>query len=179
MVPFPGQTLADMKKLLDESLAEFEKTGVTDDDLARFKGSAEANFINGLSSVSGKVSELAASQTFSGNPNQIGRELEDIRKVTKADVMRVYNQYIKGKAAVMLSILPKGSTLQPLAPDNFTPDSKGYKAPDYGYDKLAYHKAKDNFDRIVQPCKRTKSGCKSASILDRENRKRHQNDWHL
>jgi zinc protease len=151
MVPFPGQTLADMKKMLDESLAEFEKTGVTDDDLARFKGSAEANFINGLSSVSGKVSELAASQTFSGNPNQIGRELEDIRKVTKADVMRVYNQYIKGKAAVMLSILPKGSTLQPLAPDNFTSDSKGYKAPDYGYDKLAYHKAKDNFDRNVQP----------------------------
>jgi zinc protease len=151
MVPFPGQTLADMKKLLDESLAEFEKTGVTDDDLARFKGSAEANFINGLSSVSGKVTELAASQTFSGNPNQIGRELEDIRKVTKADVMRVYNQYIKGKAAVMLSILPKGSTLQPLAPDNFRPDSKGYKAPDYGYDKLAYHKAKDNFDRNVQP----------------------------
>jgi len=151
MVPFPGQTLADMKKLLDESLAEFEKTGVTDDDLARFKGSAEANFINGLSSVSGKVTELAASQTFSGNPNQIGRELEDIRKVTKADVMRVYNQYIKGKAAVMLSILPKGSTLQPLAPDNFTPDPKGYKAPDYGYDKLAYHKAKDNFDRNVQP----------------------------
>jgi zinc protease len=134
LMPFPGQTLADMKKLLDESLAEFEKTGVTDEDLARFKGSAEANFINGLASVSGKVSELAASQTFSGNPNQIGRELEDIRKVTKADVMRVYNQYIKGKAAVMLSVLPKGSTLQPLAPD-----------------KLAYHKAKDNFDRNVAP----------------------------
>jgi zinc protease len=151
MLPFPGQTLADMKKLLDDSFAEFEKTGVTDDDLARFKGSAEANFINGLASVSGKVTELAASQTFSGNPNQIGRELEDIRKVTKADVMRVYNQYIKGKAAVMLSILPKGSTLQPLAPDNFTPDSKGYKAPDYGYDKLTYNKAKDNFDRNVQP----------------------------
>jgi zinc protease len=151
LMPFPGQTLADMKKLLDDSFAEFEKTGVTDEDLARFKGSAEADFVNGLASVSGKVSELAASQTFSGNPNQIGHELEDIRKVTKADVMRVYNQYIKGKAAVMLSVLPKGSTLQPLAPDNYTPDSKGYKAPDYGYDKLTYHKAKDSFDRNIAP----------------------------
>jgi len=151
MMPFPGQTLADMKKLLDDSFTEFEKRGVTDEDLERFKGSAEANFINGVASVSGKVSELAASQTFTGNPNQIGRELNDIRKVTKEDVMRVYNQYIKGKAAVMLSVLPKGSTLEPLGKDNYTPDNKGYKAPDYGYDKLTYHKAVDNFDRNIQP----------------------------
>ncbi len=151
LMPFPGQTLADMKKLLDDSFAEFENTGVTDEDLERFKGSAEADFINGLASVSGKVSELAASQTFSGNPNQIGRELGNIRKVTKADVMRVYNQYIKGKAAVYLSVLPKGSTLKPLMPNNFKPDSNGYKAPDYGYNKLTYHKAKDNFDRNMAP----------------------------
>ncbi len=151
VMPFPGQSLADMKKLVDDSFNEFEKNGVTDDDLARFKGSAEADFIDALASVSGKVSELAASQTFTGNPNQIGRELDDIRKVTKADVMRVYEQYIKGKAAVMLSVLPQGSNLQPLAPDNYQVEQKNYKAPDYGYDKLTYHKAKDNFDRNIQP----------------------------
>jgi zinc protease len=66
VVPFPGQTLADAKKLIDESLAEFEKTGVSDDALVRFKASAEANAINGLSSVSGKVSELAQSQYDNG-----------------------------------------------------------------------------------------------------------------
>lgn len=65
--------------------------------------------------------------------------------------MRVYNQYIKGKAAVILSVLPKGSDLKPVAPDNYNVDQSGYKAPDYGYDKLTYHKAKDNFDRKVQP----------------------------
>lgn len=151
IMPFPGQTLADMKKLLDESFAEFEKRGVTDEDLIRFKGSAEANFINGLASVSGKVSELAASQTFTGNPNQIGRELNDIRMVTKADVMRVYERYIKGKSAVILSVLPKGNSIQPLAADNFKIDTTGYKAPDYGYQNLSYHKAKDVFDRNLQP----------------------------
>lgn len=151
VVPYPGQTLADMKKLVEESFAEFEKRGVTDEDLARFKGSAEADFINALSSISGKVSELAAAQTFTGNPNQIGRELEDIRKVTKEDVMRVYNQYIKGKAAVILSVLPKGGTVTAVAPDNYTVSNTGYKAPNYGYAGLVYHKAKDNFDRNVKP----------------------------
>jgi len=151
VVPFPGQTLADAKKLVDESLAEFEKKGVSDDDLARFKASSEADYINSLSSVSGKVSELAQAQTFTGNPNQIGRELDAIRAVTKEDVMRVYNQYIKGKPAVILSVLPKGGNLQPVAPDNFTVDTTGYKAPDYGYNGLTYHKPKDNFDRAVKP----------------------------
>jgi zinc protease len=151
VVPFPGQTLADAKKLVDESLAEFEKKGVSDDDLARFKASSEADYINSLSSVSGKVSELAQAQTFTGNPNQIGHELDAIRAVTKEDVMRVYNQYIKGKPAVILSVLPKGGNLQPVAPDNFTVDTTGYKAPDYGYNGLTYHKPKDNFDRAVKP----------------------------
>ncbi len=151
VVPFPGQTLEDAKKLIDESFAEFEKNGVSDEDLARFKGKAEADYINALSSISGKVNELASAQTFTGNPNQIGRELADIRKVTKEDVLRVYKQYVKNKAAVLLSVLPKNSTLKPLAADNYTVDKSNYHAPDYGYDKLTYHKAKDNFDRNIAP----------------------------
>lgn len=150
-VPYPGQTLADMKKLVDDSFTEFEKRGVTDDDLARFKGSAEADFVNSLASVSGKVSELSSAQVLTGDPNQIGRELADIRKVTKEDVMRVYNQYIKGKAAVIVSVLPKNSPLKSVAPDNYTVDQKKYKAPDYGYINLTYHKADDNFDRNIMP----------------------------
>ncbi|WP_235853936.1 M16 family metallopeptidase [Mucilaginibacter terrenus] len=151
VVPFPGQTLADSKKLIEESFAEFEKTGVSDEALVRFKASAEANYINGLASVSGKVSELAQAQYLTGEPNQIGRELADIRAVTKEDVMRVYNKYIKGKPAVILSVLPKGGTVQAVAPDNYTVNTAGYKAPDYGYNGLTYKKATDNFDRAAKP----------------------------
>jgi zinc protease len=151
VIPFPGQTLADAKKLVDESLAEFEKTGVSDEALVRFKASAEANYINGLSSVSGKVSELAQAQYLTGNPNQIGRELADIRAVTKEDVMRVYNKYIKGKPAVILSVVPKGGTIQPVAADNYTVNTTNYKAPDYGYNGLTYKKPTDKFDRAAKP----------------------------
>lgn len=151
VVPFPGQTLADAKKLVDESLTEFEKTGVTDEALLRFKASAEANAINSLSSVSGKVSNLAQAQYLTGNPNQVGRELADIRAVTKEDVMRVYNKYVKGKPAVILSVLPKGGTIQAVAADNYTINTAGYKAPDYGYNGLTYKKTTDKFDRAAKP----------------------------
>jgi zinc protease len=151
VVPFPGQSLADMKKLAEESLKEFEATGVSDDDLARIKGSSEAQFINSLASVSGKVSLLAAAETFTKNPNQIQERLKAIQSVTKDDVMRVYNQYVKGKSAVVLSVLPKGKGDMRVAADNFTVDNSGYKKPNYGYDGLKYTKAKDNFDRSKTP----------------------------
>ncbi|WP_147201903.1 M16 family metallopeptidase [Segetibacter aerophilus] len=151
VIPFPGKSLADMEKVVRQSIAEFETRGITDDDLEKFKNSVEAQLINSLASVNGKVNQLAAYQTFTGTPNKIGKELEMYRKVTKADVMRVYNQYIKGKGAVILSVLPKGQENMRAAADNYTVDTTGYKKPDYGYAGLKYSKPKDNFNRKAVP----------------------------
>ena len=151
IVPFAGKSLADMEKLYRASLDSFEVRGVTDEDVAKFKGSIEAQYINSLQSVAGKVSQLAAFQTFTGNPNKIGELLKMYTAVTKEDVMRVYNQYIKNKHAVILSILPKAQEKMIAAADNYTIDSSHYAAPDYGYAKLKYVKAVDNFDRKMHP----------------------------
>src|SRR5215218_6290657 len=135
-----------MEKLYRAALDTFEARGVTDDDIAKFKGGQEAQVINGLQSVSGKVSQLAAFQTFTGNPNKISDLLKMYTSLTKQDVMAAYNKYIKGKSAVILSITPKGQETLVAAADNFKVDSSNYKAPDYGYAGLKYAKAKDNFD---------------------------------
>ncbi|HEV2479407.1 MAG TPA: pitrilysin family protein [Puia sp.] len=151
VLPYPGQTLAAVKLKIDSVLAAFERRGVTDDDLVRFKSQSESEFINSLGSIAGKVNELSSSELFAGDPNRIGKDLAAIRQVTKEDVMRVYRQYIKDRPAVILSILPKGGTVAPAAPDNFSVDSSHYTAPDYGYAGLVYHRPKDDFDRNVHP----------------------------
>ncbi|MEO6812629.1 MAG: pitrilysin family protein [Ginsengibacter sp.] len=151
VIPLPGSNLADMQKLVNESLKDFEKKGVTNDDIEKFKNTFESRIINGLASVSGKVSQLAAFETFTGNPNMIGKLLEMYNKVTKADVLRVYNKYIKDKPSVVLSVLPKGKEDLIAAADNFTIDSSHYDRPHYGYDALKYNKPKDNFDRKIIP----------------------------
>nr|WP_181305106.1 pitrilysin family protein [Rufibacter sp. XAAS-G3-1] len=151
VLPLPGLTLADMEKEMRNAFAEFEKRGVTDDDLERFKSSYEANIINSLSSVAGKTSTLASYQTFTGNPNFLANQLKAHRAVTKADVLRVYNQYIKGKPAVILSVVPKGKPEMVAKADNFNVDPSGYKAPADQYAGLTYVKAKDTFDRSKRP----------------------------
>jgi len=100
--------LAEIETIVRESLVEFEGRGVEDDDLTRVKSSIISSLIYGLESVSGKMSQLAAYETYRDNPNGIGDDIARYESVTKADVMRVYNQYIKDKPAVIMSIVPKG-----------------------------------------------------------------------
>lgn len=151
LTPTPGTSLADSKKLIDEAIKSFEARGVTDEDIEKFVGSFESQYINGLQSVSGKVSQLAAYQTYTGNPNMIGKELDEYKKVKKEDVIRVYNQYIKGKPAVILSVTVKGQETNVVASENYTVDKSKYQAPDYGYTGLKYSKPKDSFDRTKTP----------------------------
>ena len=150
-LPFPGKTLDSTEVIIRNTLKEFEKKGVTDDDVQRFKAQNEAQIINSLASVQGKVSQLAAYQTYFNNPNYLTVYLKELRGLTKADVQRVYDKYIKGKHAVILSVLPKTGGVAAAKPDNYTIDQAGYKAPDYGYNGLKYTKATDTFDRSKQP----------------------------
>lgn len=151
LMPMPGRSLGQLDTLYFAALDSFEARGITDEDISKFKGGIESQLINGLQSVAGKVSQLAAFQTFSGNPNKIADLIKMYNGVTKADVLRVYNQYIKGKKAVHLSVLPKGQETMIAKADNYKIDSTQYKAPDYGYAGLKYAKATDAFDRKKIP----------------------------
>ncbi|MFN9710688.1 MAG: M16 family metallopeptidase [Bacteroidota bacterium] len=151
LVPMPGKSPASMYSLFRKALDSFEVRGVTDEDIAKFKGGMQSQLINGLQSVSGKVSQLAAFQTFTGNPNKIQELWKMYESVTKEDVQRVYFQYIKNAHGVNLTVVPKGQEKSLVAADNHKIDSSKYKAPDYGYNGLKYVKAKDNFDRSKMP----------------------------
>ena len=97
------------------------------------------------------MSQLAANQTFFGNPNRITFETRELNALTRADVQRVYDKYLRGKSAVILSVLPKSGDVAAARPDNYTVDKSGYKAPQDEYAGLQYVKATDRFDRGQPP----------------------------
>ena len=149
---FPGNSLEDMEKGIKEAMEDFEKAGVKDEDLERFKISYESDVIQALSSVRGKGARLAQYQTFTGDANYIQKEVKAYQSVTKEDVMRVYKTYIKGKPAVYLSVVPKGKPEMVAHKDNYTPPVTNINDADHKeYQNLKYVKAKDNFDRKIKP----------------------------
>lgn len=142
--------LKDLEKRIRDTLVEFESRGVNEDDLTRVKASIESGTIYGLQSVSGKVSSLAYNQYMSGEPDRIKYDLARYNSVTKEDVMRVFNRYIKDKATVVLSIVPKEQAAIAAKEQDF--DIPVRNLPDYApVEFVAPEKIVDNFDRSVIP----------------------------
>ena len=103
-----GIDLDSVHSAIMEALDEFEQNGFSEKDLQRIKARQETNFYNGISSVLGKAFQLSNYNEFAGDPGFITQDIEKILAVTKEDVMRVYDKYIKGKPYVMTSFVPKG-----------------------------------------------------------------------
>ena len=126
--PQQGLSLAKLQTAINKTLSDFESRGVNDEDLLKTKVSIETGTIYGLQSVSGKVSSLASFETLTGNANFTEQELERYQKVTKADVMRVYQKYIKNKGAAILSVVPRGLSKEKLRA--MVAHTNNFKLPD-------------------------------------------------
>ncbi|MFT2092341.1 M16 family metallopeptidase [Paraglaciecola sp. 2405UD69-4] len=150
-LPTPGTSLAELEQIARASLQEFEERGgAEDDDLERVKASIVSGMVYGLESVSGKVSQLAAYQTYRNNPNGIGDDVARYENVTKDDVMRVYKKYIKNQHAVIMSIVPKGQLDGIIKPDTWQRYQRNI--PETSKDStLALRPGTSSFDRSVIP----------------------------
>lgn len=102
-----GAKLDDVKAAVDEALADFEANGFSDKDLERIKAGQETEFYDGIGSVLNKAFGLARYNTYAGDPGFVSEDVARIAAVTREDIMRAYNTYIKGKHAVITSFVPK------------------------------------------------------------------------
>ncbi len=145
-------SLSTLQNVLNETLKEFEQRGVTADDLARTKGQIEARTVFGLQSVSGKVSALAANETFYQTPDLIAEDIERYNAVTAEDVMRVYKKYIKDANSVVLSVVPKGQVSLAAAEQNFERPIRNIDVETVKVtDEEVFSSAPSSFDRSVMP----------------------------
>ena len=148
--PQQGMALAKIEQVINDTLLEFEQRGVNDDDLLKTKVGIETGTIYGLQSVLGKVSTLAHYQTVLGNADYTQQQVARYNKVTKADVMRVYQKYIKDKGAAILSIYPTGQKQFIAKADNFVlPNTNN--PPELAQLDAPIMKNVSTFDRSVMP----------------------------
>ncbi len=90
-----------------QALENFEAKGVSDKDLQRIKAGQETAFYNSISTNLSKARQLGFYNEYAGDPGFVSQDIANILAVTKEDVMRVYNQYIKNQNAVILSVVPQ------------------------------------------------------------------------
>ncbi|UCG85749.1 MAG: insulinase family protein [Gemmatimonadota bacterium] len=94
---------------VEKAFARFEE-GIAPEELERVKARYETQFYGRISSVLGKAFRLAQYNIFAPTPGYAREDLERSLAVTDADVMRVYETYIKDRPHVATSFVPRGQT---------------------------------------------------------------------
>ncbi|MFK7937658.1 MAG: M16 family metallopeptidase, partial [Saprospiraceae bacterium] len=141
---------------INAAFSKFETNGIDDKDMQRIKNKLETDFYGGITSLLGKSFQLAQYNEFRGSPDELSNEIKKILAVSKDDVMRVYNQYIKGQPHLVTSFVPKGKAELAVEGSEMAAVVEeqvvaGAEAAPQEELEAEYEKTPSSFDRTVEP----------------------------
>ncbi len=91
-VPLPGHAPAEMRDAIHKEIDKLKTTDVSDAELAMYKTRTRADLLRGLADNQGLANSLADYQTRYGDWRELFLQLDEVDKVTKADIRRVANK---------------------------------------------------------------------------------------
>ncbi len=155
---FPDVNLNDVKEAIFESFQRLETESFTEEDVERIKAGLETQFYNGMSSILYKSFQLARYNEYAGSPGYITTYLGKLKAVTKEDILRVYETYIKDKPYVMTSFVPNGQLdliVQGSEPFTIVEEATEAEkiAAERPMEELEIEPIPTSFDRSVEPPK--------------------------
>lgn len=126
---FPEVKLSDVEAAIRLAFERFESEGFSEGDVERQKAGIEARYYRSTSGVLDKAMRLADYNLFMGSPEAMAEDLKANLAVTKEDVWRVYQMYLKDKPCVLVSIVPEGR------PELAATDSTPFPIPEESIDE--------------------------------------------
>jgi len=137
------------------TIAEWEEKGFSDEDLEMVKTEMISQSFDMKTSISSKASMISSWEWLGRGKHNVSTEINRYKNVTRADVMRVFNKYIKNRKAVINQVRPKSPFVKEL--DSLisrNPNANLILKEDPQYDNLIYNKSNSEFDaccRHTQP----------------------------
>ena len=87
----PGHTPEEIRDAIHSEIERVKKEDITDEELAMIKTRAKADLVRGLGDNEGLAYQLGGAQALYGDWREVFHHVDDIGKVSKADVRRVAN----------------------------------------------------------------------------------------
>ena len=111
----PSQADPVEAAILDE-VAKLARTGPTADELRKSKNQVQAGFLFSLENAQGLAEAIGRSWILTGDATAFMRDVEEIEKITTADVARVVKKYMTPDKATIVVIPPRGQAAPAPAP---------------------------------------------------------------
>jgi len=105
----PGRNLTEMETSVDSILADVLKNGVTEDEVQKALTGVEVHVVNSAATALGRATTLAFYYSYTGDPNNINKQLELYKGITPQEVLTVTKNYLT-QPRMVLSVVPLGKT---------------------------------------------------------------------
>ncbi len=115
-LPTQGHTAAEMAAPIHEEIERLKTQDVSDEELESIKVRAKADLVRGLANNLGLAVQLAEYQSLYGDWRELFHQIDNLDKVTKADIRRVANKTFREEnrtVAVIETEAPKSPAPAP------------------------------------------------------------------
>ena len=102
-----GKPPAEVEKVMQQEIDRLQRDLIGETELTKIKNQRETDFIEKNSTVQGKAMQLADYYLFFGDTNLINTEIAKFVGVTREDIRRVAQQYLKNENRTVLYYVPK------------------------------------------------------------------------
>lgn len=106
-LPLGETDLETLKQEIDEEVKKLQNETISDREFQKLQNTFENRFVNANSSVSGIAESLATKNVLYGNTSLINKEIDIYRSISKEDIRRVANEYLKKNQRAEIYYLPK------------------------------------------------------------------------
>ena len=101
-----GVKTDSLDKLVSAEIAKVATDGVTDEELSKAKNRRRASQIFGLQQALNTAEAIQSASMFLGNPAAVNSDIERYMRVTKDDIKRVAQQYLRPENSTVILIKP-------------------------------------------------------------------------
>ena len=105
-----GGKVADVETAIYQEIERLKKEPIADWELQKAKNSTRRAFINSLQSSLLRAVTIGQFTTYYNDPSLINTRLDKVSAVTKEDVQRVANRYLRETNRTVVITLPKGKS---------------------------------------------------------------------
>ncbi|WP_194851459.1 insulinase family protein [Nonlabens antarcticus] len=97
--------LNTLAKVMDEEIKKLQTTLISEREYQKLQNQFEANYVSSNSRVEGIAASLATYNMLQGDTDRINKELEIYKSITREDIKRAANQYLKPNQRLELDYL--------------------------------------------------------------------------
>ena len=107
----PNVKTEDVEAAIYDEIERIKREGIADWEVQKAKNATRRNYIGGLLSSLSRANSIGQYAVYYNDPNLINTRLDKVNAVTKEDVVRVANKYLKpaNRTVVVTTLKAKGA----------------------------------------------------------------------